>query len=549
MPGCNHSYKNANGLEYHIFYSRKATDHLALAAGSGGDAGGAVVDVAMDGGGGVPLGSVGASSPAAAHASESGASNPDSGATASMPVPSTEAATGSRMLQCSEVDCLASFVLEHELRQHVAAQHMRPIRRATKPSHRAKAVAAAAAANAAGGSPVEHSPGATGSFWNQMSIGDVLATPTAEVPARNSMSMAESSGVAAAAMAAANGDATVAAIAAAMRYGTGAHKLAPTPGMSGQQLFSPLLPSAVALRPTNSHLSSLAGLPHVPFVSAPALISETGGEPKNITSYFALGLASMDAQGHRQQQQQPQVVETFTPMMLGAAPRSNTMNVAPPALPSEGQARPAGSHEPAIRQATVADNLQLEMDLMQSVLSPFFPPGGAHDAGARDGRGDGGRTQPDGEGDVQMGDAPTGNESHPRDRRSDSIDMASLATVPVGAGTEQAAGTSTVTSALTQSPTMLPRPGLHPQMATALMAQHGGEQMPAAMAAASAAVAAAASAGGNGLPLSSWPQHLTSLGLLSVPTSVPSRHSMYESGPPQTLQQPRIYTPQPTDLA
>ncbi|KAJ1841231.1 hypothetical protein LPJ70_004305, partial [Coemansia sp. RSA 2708] len=108
MRGCGHTYKNVNGLEYHIFQSRKARDHLRV---DGGDRPAGSKSVTPD------------------VARESASPLLDAGDAGSLPVPAGAAG----QLQCTEVDCLARFGSEHELRQHMAAQHPRPIRRAMKP--------------------------------------------------------------------------------------------------------------------------------------------------------------------------------------------------------------------------------------------------------------------------------------------------------------------------------------------------------------------------------------------------------------------------------
>ncbi|KAJ2713373.1 hypothetical protein H4R19_002283, partial [Coemansia spiralis] len=496
MPGCNHRYKNANGLEYHIFQSRKSNDHLAdLLAASAADADGAVLGVALDGGGGGGALFEASDSPRSSEA---------------LPA---DMATGSQALLCREADCLLSFASEQALRQHEAMQHMRPIRRAIKPSHRARAIAAAAGI---GGSPLDQPRRASGAFWGQTTIGEVLASPAIDEPAAAAARMGSGSRVAAAvaAAAAANGDAAAAALAAVMAYTPAAHKQALTPGVSSQHMFSPTFPdgSSGVFRHTNHHFASFANQAQAPFLSAPALITELGHEPKT-ASYFSLGVPGLGAPG---QQQQQQAMGAYTPMVLGSMARANTIAMAPPALPSESQTQLADTQDSATHRPGDAGKLQqLDMELMQSVLSPFYPPGGAD--------------KPTADHDVHMG------EPAPRSQRSDSFDMASLATVPTGAGPLQADP-----NPQTQSPAMLPKPSLHPQMAAALMSQQS----------AGPAVAAAIAAAGSTMPLAPWPQGLSSLGLLSVPTANTTRHSMHELGPAQhQYQPPRIYTPQPADLA
>ncbi|KAJ2768137.1 hypothetical protein IWQ57_003662, partial [Coemansia nantahalensis] len=195
----------------------------------------------------------------------------------------------------------------------------------------------------------------------------------------------------------------------------------------------------------------------------------------------------------------------FAPIMLGPASQAGTAAVVPPrTLPSE--------HQP---QANADKLQQLGMELVQSVLNPFFPADNVEQPYAH---GEGGL--PEVGHDVQMG------EPAPRIQRSNSIDTSSLATVAAGLG-PYSVGPVAAPSPLGHSPPMLPR------MATALMPpQDGGP-----------------AAAGSAMPLSPWPQGLSSLGLMSVPTGNPGQHPMYEPGLGQQSQQSRIYTPQPANLA
>ncbi|KAJ1880186.1 hypothetical protein LPJ66_011546, partial [Kickxella alabastrina] len=115
MDKCNHAYKNVNGLEYHIFHSRKSKGHLMMD------------DDSISG-------------------KQTSDKQQNQQRELDASIGSQDVAMyGDRMdllestvaLQCSEVECLASFDSEQELRQHMAVQHPRPIRRATKPSNRA----------------------------------------------------------------------------------------------------------------------------------------------------------------------------------------------------------------------------------------------------------------------------------------------------------------------------------------------------------------------------------------------------------------------------
>ncbi|KAJ2384854.1 hypothetical protein GGI23_006838, partial [Coemansia sp. RSA 2559] len=161
MSGCNHAYKNVNGLEYHIFHSRKSNNHLLpeSTAQAARDASAAVVG-SMD---------------------RARANSTSDNASLEMLLDSGYANGQGDMispneLQCTEVECLAMFDTEHDLKQHMLSQHPRPIRRAVKPSNRVR--------GAGGGTtPRVMTPGETFSqttsnpsvFWGSTTISEMLS--------------------------------------------------------------------------------------------------------------------------------------------------------------------------------------------------------------------------------------------------------------------------------------------------------------------------------------------------------------------------------------
>ncbi|KAJ2723102.1 hypothetical protein GGI07_002861 [Coemansia sp. Benny D115] len=582
MDGCNHAYKNVNGLEYHIFQSRKSNHHLMLntslaegarrphtadkssgAHGTASDIGGGQQDVVM----GASAGSLGIMDEAGdINYAPSAASTP-SGITSA----TTAAAAGSlpdsvdmgSLLQCTEVECLATFNTERELRQHVAAMHPRPIRRATKPSNRAyknsRLVDTRSLSPQMVGSPSGGNAGGAAGYWSSpVALSDVLGTAidTSDPKAAaaggggnssnndNAMVNAQlqaaaavvggggggdqgmgtmptipegdvakitSSATAAAVIAAAMGyNAAAAAAVAAAEHGGG---LTLTPGVGVSSGGRPLstvnsdarspgphlnLPQHMMLPRVNHAASTMAGSAHFfptsesPFMSAPALISATGGEPTNISSYFSLNMAadndSAATPSHRQH------YHALTPALVGAAQQM----VAPMNHPhSHHQHQNYGSHTlgtaaddhtsmvlEAINQAVVAnaqamadgnvhaesvvgmhdesgsdllsgepglsggpkfmsdigpvDTLPLDVHMMQNILNPFYsstPPSSGADiyTGARinapDIGTDGDAMMVDGE-DAQSTFGRAGSSHYPRSHRSDSVDLTSLATVP-----------------------------------------------------------------------------------------------------------------------
>ncbi|KAJ2246567.1 hypothetical protein GGH97_002435, partial [Coemansia sp. RSA 475] len=157
MPTCGSTYKNVNGLEYHIFQSRKSKSHFMW-------------DAASD------MPGSEAATPETARYSSSPGLNPYRGDASE----THGANTSDVQLQCSEVDCLAMFGSEHELRQHTASHHPRPIRRAMKPSHKAKG------RNGAYGSSTPHESGSV--FWGSTSISDVLNASSMDAISASSIS-------------------------------------------------------------------------------------------------------------------------------------------------------------------------------------------------------------------------------------------------------------------------------------------------------------------------------------------------------------------------
>ncbi|KAJ2158702.1 hypothetical protein GGF46_003571 [Coemansia sp. RSA 552] len=498
-PGCGHTYRNVSGLEYHIFQSVKAKDHL------------------------VPLDTTGSNN----EASDSSPFPDSPQVDGSNIAGSQEVELAETPLQCSEVDCLAVFASVVELRNHVIAHHPRPIRRATKPSYRSKTASARnSLLGGSGSTPLDSS----GVMWapstTEATSAGVSAMPM--IP-ENEVSMAGSS-------------ISMEAMMAAISYQHQQQQqqrpggMSLTPGVA-PPLFSPAQQQPPSLHHHHSRLGisampnpvpSYLQAPSAPFMSAPALTSATGGEPPNPNSYFALGASDLASQAHtpqqqqqlQQQQQQQQLQlqqqqqqhmrsvyqnpDSFTPMILGTVPSGHSSSIAPPALPS-GAAR-TSSPLPMDR----ADSIQLGMDLMQSVLSPFY-------------------TGPDNDGDVRMGE----QQQQQRDQRSDSVDLSSLATVPTS-GQQRLSGSDLVESPLI-APSALSKTGTHSQMATALLYRRGREN---------AAAAASGSGGQQGNPaLSPWAQDLSALGLL------PTDGTPVQGSSQELTSQKRPYTPHQADLA
>ncbi|KAJ2078941.1 hypothetical protein H4R24_004128 [Coemansia sp. RSA 988] len=450
MSGCDHSYKNVNGLEYHIFHSRKANVHLMSDGSTKGDSPDAIGDGS------------------AAHES-AGDSGERHGYVAD---------PGGGQLQCAEVDCLTQFDSEQQLREHMARQHPRPIRRVKKRGE------ARAATTHSGGShtPLETPAADDRVFWGA-SLSNMLGTTALDATADDRGEQRGYSGDV-------DNAATAAAIAAAMGYGaeqSPALALAPEVHDHVQQLLSPHIPPPSL--PSHAFLQG----PSAPFLSAPALVSATGGEHV-ASSYFALGQPARDTR-------HPQQLDVLTPMLLG----SNSI--------AQGTTELSGDSGTTHPQPT--DEFQLDMELMQSMLSPFCPPASQMCA--------------DGDGDIRMRDNTTDVN---RAQRSGSVDH-SLATVP-------SRSVTLVESPLMASSTGVPpnataRSRSHSQMATALLARRREQS-------------SAARPGSLALP--SWSQNaiapqqqdISTLGLFSAPIAAETgRHSMFEL--------PRVSTPQPADLA
>ncbi|KAJ2121513.1 hypothetical protein IW147_004188 [Coemansia sp. RSA 720] len=493
MPSCGQTYKNVNGLEYHIFQSRKAKSHF-------------VWDAAND------MAASEAATPETARYSSSPGLNPYRDASETYGANPSLIASGSNpgdvQLQCSEVDCLAMFGSEHELRQHTASQHPRPIRRAMKPSHKAKG------RNGAYGSSTPHESGSV--FWGSTSISDVLGASSMDAISASSISAMPMIPENEMSSAASNGI-TAAALAAAMGYQPHGSVAQTTP------LFSPIQQPAATHRlhphmamPSHSFVQGTSA----PFMSAPALISETGGEP-NVNSYFTLGM-------NRQH------MDTLTPFLVNPLPGSMAPvlaprlprrtitsygnfaqhNVTPPRI-NHPEASSAIGSQAFAQGARSMESFQLEMELMQSMLSPFCAPG-QNEPGTE-------LARADNDGDVRMGQGA-------RSQRSDSVDLTSLATVPANAVSWQP--NDNVVESPVMAPQSLSKSGTHSQMATAVMSRLGRE------------TASGQSTANQNLTLTPWEQDLSALGLLPVP-STSTRNSLHEAIAPQQ----RLYTPQPADLA
>ncbi|KAJ2607846.1 hypothetical protein H4S08_004677 [Coemansia sp. RSA 1365] len=439
MTGCDHSYKNVNGLEYHIFHSRKANVHLMADGSIKGES----PDMAGDG--------------SAAH--ESAGDSGELGGSLADP--------GGGLLQCAEVDCLAQFEVEQQLREHMARHHPRPIRRAKKRGD------ARVAAHAGSHTPLEAPATGDQSFWGA-SLGSVLGTTALDATSEDrgeQRGYSEDVDNAAAA----------AAIAAAIGYGTeqsSAFALAPEVHSHVQQLLSPHMPPPSL--PSHAFLQG----PSAPFFSAPALVSATGGEHA-ASSYFALGQSVRDAR-------HPQQLDAFTPMLLGSGSVAQASG-------SEFAGERATSHT----QST--DEFQLNMEFMQSMFSPFCAP----------------TTQlcADGDGDVHMRDDLIADST--RAQRSGSVDL-TLATVPSRSATIIESPLMAPTNAV--PPNATSRSGSHSQMATALLARR--REQSTAVRPGSLALP---SWSHNTVTSQQQQQELSALGLLSAPVGAESnRHSMFE---------------------
>ncbi|KAJ2008157.1 hypothetical protein H4R26_000362 [Coemansia thaxteri] len=587
MPTCNHAYKNISGLEYHIFQSRKASSHLMLASPSvdqnatdrqEGGLDDAMPDISMAEPGVYAdmLGGV-------SHMSRTvGGGDVVAGASSALSMPGAAyqemRSVDSQPLQCTEVDCLARFATELDLRQHVAAQHPRPIRRAIKPSNRVKA----------GRSTPTDPLSLKGTFWGTATISDVLGAAAMDAPA---MPTIPEGGISTSVSQAA---AAAAAIAAVMGYGDDAQGLAlrsntPGPPQSmlshGGSMQQHVHRQMAYQGPPNQPYFQAAA---APFLSAPALISANGGEPGNIGSYFSLGLNNAPGASGTPpppQQQQQQHYQPMAPVMFGASSASNI----PVSSESAGAAAASMMLE-AINQAAVgaeiringnpaggpvscgmgsADNMAMDMQLMRNMMNPsFFIAPSDGDPANRVALSSGMCSQPaaatsavyaaggnysntpsgarNGEADVRMGDAQQdGEQGYARSHRSDSFDLSSLATVPSTAQHSAETMGDASDSQLTANSAGT-KAGAHSQMAAALMSKRNRQQQQAS----SATSSQAPTPTGLQQPLGilPWTQSYSALSMLPFSSDSQNRHSMHD-GLPQPHHHQRLYTPQPMDLA
>ncbi|KAJ2069970.1 hypothetical protein GGI08_000058 [Coemansia sp. S2] len=496
MAECNHVYKNVSGLEYHIFQSRKSNNHLLR--DSPKSVSDDVPDVVMAERNAVDL----------IHGPIS-----DMGGALALTSPSqTVGIGGSPVLQCVEVDCLARFNSEYGLRQHVAAQHPRPIRRAIKPSNRVKP---------GRGTPTEISP--SGSFWNTPTINDVLgaAMDAGQAGILASMPTIPESGIT---------------TPVTMGYDTQGLAL----NGAGQPAHGGPVPQAAHRRlmlqgmPRQPFLQATAA----PFLSAPALINASGGEP-DINSYFALGLSN-GTEAH-----------AMTPFGVSNVPMSNeSMGAAAASMMLEAMSQAAAGNDAQLNLNTAQDSaahegdaatatnylqdMSLNMQLMQSMMAePFYVP--------RDGSGQSAAI--DGDDDMR-----NSRPHYSRSQRSDSFDLSSVATLPSsGSSSSTIQPSSMATGEMPDSQATLSagsKSGTHSQIATALMSKRNRQQQQIQQ-----QVSAATNQAPGGQPsgLLPWTQGFSALGLLPFPSDTQNRQSMND-GFPQPHQQ-RFYTPQPTDLA
>ncbi|KAJ2731037.1 hypothetical protein IW152_004822 [Coemansia sp. BCRC 34962] len=550
MPDCNHAYKNVSGLEYHIFQSRKSNNHLMrdspVADGlDGGGVDGHVPDVAMA--------ERGAVFDSLIHGSVAIPSDNIMGGALALTSPSqTGGIAGSPVLQCTEVDCLARFSSEYGLRQHVAMQHPRPIRRAVKPSNRAKP---------GRGTPTEQlSPSA--SFWNTTTISDVLGAAAMDTGAGQAMGLVSMPTIPESAISTPVSQSMEAAMAVAMGYGAEAQGLALNG--AGQPLGrGRAVPQAAHRRlmlqglPVQPFLQATAA----PFLSAPALINASGGEP-NIGSYFALGLNNagtsdahhpmtptiFGAPGNVPISHESVDAATASVMLeaMNQAAAGNEGQLNPNPATQQGPAAHEGDGDAAMATNYLQDNMSsLNMQLMHSMMSnSIFVPRDNEGGGQLSG------TLAD-EGDVQMDDMRNGQSHYPRSQRSDSFDLSSVATVPSSGSSSSTIQPSSMATGDTLEPLTTPstgsKSGAHSQIATALMSKRNRQQQQQQQIQQQSAVANQAPVSAVQQPgLLPWTHGFSALGLLPYPGDAQSRQAMSD-GFPQPQQ--RLYTPQPTDLA
>ncbi|KAJ1664120.1 hypothetical protein EV178_004406 [Coemansia sp. RSA 1646] len=645
MFGCNHAYKNVNGLEYHIFHSRKSNNHLlpdpgqtARDAGSVDRAGEgpfdkAPLDMLLDGSYSRGKGDM----------------------------------RSQNALQCAEVECLATFDTERDLKQHILSQHPRPIRRAVKPSNRVR--------GQGGNTPRVMTPVESFSqtssnpvFWGTTTISEMLSVaagvassePTAAIGSANPnptapMPTIPESGTTPLVVTA---DATGHALGPGSATHPGLGHRSFTGNLVTQSTFannhqlpfaSPLAhPQQLDLQLQQQQQQQQQQLRRhhmqhpgsfmqnnnasAPFLSAPALISANGGEPPSIESYFALNLnGSGSAAIQHNTRIHPQ--HSLTPSVYG--PTHMTSNSIMPASAHHAANSAASSmfmdainHANAVAAATAAaaaatvsnipsgqldnntqnpsgqDLLSAEnMQFMNSMLSPAYMHGPT--------RSNTGDTAAMNESPTALASFVDGNDGNDdndihmtedddndgsgkvsvRSRRSDSIDLTSLATVPnanqqpmgpaysaesppLGSVGDSNGNTPGASIALSKS-------GVYSQMAAALMSRRGRQQQMAAAAVAAAAMGTSSASSAeygagsqdnttptgrdtNAAVASSWGSNdITALGLLMA-ASNSSQQQQQQQSPRETRetnkmalqqlqqqqqQQQRHYTPQYPDLA
>ncbi|KAJ2827682.1 hypothetical protein GGI24_002587 [Coemansia furcata] len=503
MADCNHAYKNVSGLEYHIFQSRKSNNHLLRDSPSRGDGPDGAADVVMADRSGV-LDSMG----------------DGMGGALALTSPSQAGGSGiggSPALQCVEVDCLARFGSEYGLRQHVAAQHPRPIRRAVKPSNRVKP---------GRGTPTE--PMAA-SFWNTPTINDVLSA--VDAAAQPGMGLASMPTIPESGISTPVTQAMDAAVAMAMGYDAQSLAMTPNAGRAVPQAAHRRL--MLQGLPTQPFLQATTA----PFLSAPALINASGGEP-NIGSYFALGLNNNSGGGGDAHAMTP-LFGVSTNESMGAAAASMMLEAMSQAgadtqlnLNPTHQDSTAHEGNGDAMAANYLPDMSLNMQLMQSMMAatadPFYIP--------RDDPQHPSAPDPD-----AIDDASGSRPYYARSQRSDSFDLSSVATVPSSgssSSTIQPASMADAEPMVTLSAGS--KSGSHSQIATALMSKRNRQQQQQQI-----QQQASAPTGQQPSGLLPWTHGFSALGLLPFPGDQ-NRQAMSDGFP-----QPhhRLYTPQPTDLA
>ncbi|KAJ2559755.1 hypothetical protein EV175_000187 [Coemansia sp. RSA 1933] len=584
MPGCHHAYKNVNGLEYHIFHSRKSNNHLLPES----------EQAARD-----SVGSV-----------ENRPTGPSGSGTASLEMlldSSYGESTGdmvspSNMFQCVEVECLMSFDSERDLKQHVLSQHPRPIRRAVKPSNRVRGASGGGTSRVM--TPVETysqaSANPAAAFWGSTTISEMLSVaagvaaavgpestaanmPMPTIPETGATPLITTTDVLGRSMTPGNNTTF-----SGLDHRSFTGNLATQQQQQQQQqqqsnfAFARHLPFVGHLAPPQqldlqfhrSHVQNPGsfmqnGGASAPFLSAPALISANGGEPPSIESYFALNLNGPNSAAVQPHHSLTPSVYRPSPMGSGrsiglGAPQQQQAASSSMFLGTVGQASVgggvSGQADTRVRQETEmlsAENMQL----MNTMLSPIYMQGGGGVPPTRSNTGDtGGGTAAalnesptaltgymdiNDDNDVRMmeDDADGSSKVSVRSRRSDSIDLTSLATVVPGAAANQHVELAESSPPLGSNTdgTVQSKSGVYSQMAAALMARRGRQQQ----------MATAEYVGGGGGPTSDS-NDITALGLLMASGSGGSQHnSPHETQdyPSKLTLQQRQYTPQYPDLA